>query len=177
MRKPAQILKRVWAVNPHEPRAWAYQAVLAHLRSDRDGEAAARRSALERWATNPEVDHLIGRKLSQKYRFAEGSAYQRRALELDPDYQPAKIQLCQDLLRLGQEDEGWKLAAEIFASDAYNVVAYNLTTLRDRLAGFQDARRAMGSSCGWSRARRNCTASGSWTCCGGRRRRSARSTG
>ena len=133
----AKLLKRVWDVNPHEPRAWAYQAVLAHLRSDRDGETAARRSALECWSTDPEVDHLIGRKLSQKYRFAEGSAYQRRALELDPDYQPARIQLCQDLLRLGQEEEGWKLAAEIFANDAYNVVAYNLTTLRDRLAGFK----------------------------------------
>ena len=89
------------------------------------------------WATNPEVDHLIGRKLSQKYRFAEGAAYQRRALELDPDYLPAKIQLCQDLLRLGEEAEGWKLADEIFAKDGYNVVAYNLVTLRDRLAGFR----------------------------------------
>ena len=133
----AEVLKRVFAVNPHEPRAFADLAVLAHLRSDPDGEAAARRSALERWATNPEVDHIIGRKLSQKYRFAEGSAYQRRSLEMDADYQPAKIQLCQDLLRLGQEDDGWKLAAEIFASDAYNVVAYNLTTSRDRLAGFK----------------------------------------
>ena len=132
-----EVLKRVFAVNPHEPRAFADLAVLAHLRSDPDGEAAVRRSAPGRWATNPEVDHIIGRKLSQKYRFAEGSAYQRRSLELDAEYQPAKIQLCQDLLRLGQEDDGWKLAAEIFASDAYNVVAYNLTTLRDRLAGFK----------------------------------------
>ena len=111
--------------------------MLAHLRNDADGEAAARRSALEKWAGNPEVDHLIGRKLSQKYRFAEGSGYQRRALQLDPDYQPAKLQLCQDLLRLGDESEGWKLAAEIFASDAYNVVAFNLTTLRDRVASFR----------------------------------------
>ena len=133
----AKVLEQVRAVNPHEPRAFAYQAVLAHLRNDNDGEAAARRSALERWKTNPEVDHLIGRELSQKYRFAEGSAYQRRALELDPNYQPAQIQLCQDLLRLGQEDEGWKLAAQIFASDAYNIVAFNLTTLRDRLASFK----------------------------------------
>ncbi len=133
----AQVLKKVWAVNPHEPRAFAYLAVLAHLRNDNDGEAAARQSALERWKTNPEVDHLIGRELSQKYRFAEGSAYQRRALELDPNYQPAQIQLCQDLLRLGQEEEGWKLAAQIFASDAYNIVAFNLTTLRDRIAGFK----------------------------------------
>ncbi len=48
-----------------------------------------------------------------------------------------RIQLCQDLLRLGDEDEGWKLAAAIFADDAYNVVAYNLTTLHDRIAGFR----------------------------------------
>jgi predicted Zn-dependent protease len=132
-----QTLKQVFDVNPVEPRGWAYQAVLAHLRSDRDGEAEARRSALKLWASNPEVDHLIGRKLSQKYRFAEGSAYQKRALELDAEYLPAKVQLCQDLLRLGEETEGWRLAAEIFARDGYNVVAYNLITLRERLAGFR----------------------------------------
>jgi tetratricopeptide (TPR) repeat protein len=133
----AKLLEQVHEVNPHEPRAFAYQAVLAHLRSDAVGEAAAHRSALAKWSGNPEVDHLIGRKLSQKYRFAEGSAYQRKALRLDPEFQPAKIQLCQDLLRLGDESEGWKLAAEIFAGDAYNVVAFNLTTLHDRIAGFR----------------------------------------
>jgi tetratricopeptide (TPR) repeat protein len=133
----AQVLKQVFDVNPKEPRAWALQAVLAHLRGDADGEAAARQSALARWASNPEVDHLIGRKLSEKYRFTEGAASQRRALALDAEYQPAKIQLCQDLLRLGDETDGWKLAAEIFGKDGYNVVAYNLVTLRDRLAGFR----------------------------------------
>lgn len=136
----ADVLERVLAVNPHEPRAWAYRAVLAHLKEDRDGESRARRSALTHWPSNPEVDHLIGRKLSQKYRFAEGSVYQRHALELDPESLPAKLQLCQDLLRLGEEDEGWKLADEVFAHDRYNVVAYNLITLRDRLGGFRTLR-------------------------------------
>ena len=103
----------------------------------RAGEEDARKKALERWEANPEIDHLIGRKLSQKYRFAEGSARQKQALAMDPEYQPAKLQLCQDLLRLGEEAEGWKLAAEIFSKDGYNVVAYNLVTLRDRLAGFR----------------------------------------
>ncbi len=133
----ANLLKQVLAINPKESRAWALQAALAHLRSDPAGEASARRSALSRWKNNPEVDHLIGAKLSQKYRFAEGSAYQKRALELDPEYLPAKIQLCQDLLRLGEEAEGWTLAAEIFARDGYNVVAYNLITLHDRINGFR----------------------------------------
>jgi predicted Zn-dependent protease len=132
-----QVLKQVFDVDPGEPRAWAYRAVLAHLKSDSAAETTARQSALTRWAANPEVDHLIGRKLSQKYRFAEGSARQKQAIEADPNFMPAKIQLCQDLLRLGDEADGWKLAAEIFSKDGYNVVAYNLTTLRERLASFR----------------------------------------
>jgi predicted Zn-dependent protease len=132
-----RVLKQVFDINPHEPRAWGYQAVLAHLRNDPAQEAKARQLALSRWDSNPEVDSLIGRKLSQKYRFAEGSAYQKKALDFDPDYLPAKLQLCQDLLRLGEEAEGWKLADAIFAKDAYNVVAYNLVTLRDRLSQFR----------------------------------------
>lgn len=133
----AKVVEQALAVNPHEPRAWAYRAVLAHLGNDPEGEASARRSALSHGPRNPEVDHLIGRKLSQKYRFAEGAARQRKALELDPEFLPARLQLGQDLLRLGEEEEGWTLADEVFAADGYNVVAYNLVTLRDHLAGFR----------------------------------------
>ena len=35
--------------------------------------------ALAAWKSDPEVDHLIGRKLSQKYRFNEGQSYQRQS--------------------------------------------------------------------------------------------------
>ncbi len=136
-KEASDVLDQVILVNAVEPRAWAYRAVLAHLRSDAEGEKDAGTKALASWPTNPEVDHIIGRKLSQKYRFAEGSAYQKKALAVDADYLPAKVQLCEDLLRLGDETEGWKLANEVFARDGYNVVAYNLITLHDRLAGFR----------------------------------------
>ena len=132
-----KLLGQVLEVNPTEPRAWAYRAVLAHLSGDREKEAETRRTALAPWAGNPEVDSLIGRKLAQKYRFAEGAAFQRDALKLDPDYLPAKIQLSQALLRLGEETEGWKLVDEIFAKDGYNVVAFNLIEVRDRLSKFR----------------------------------------
>jgi tetratricopeptide (TPR) repeat protein len=134
----AKVLAEILAVNPREPRAWAYKAVLAHLANRSDDESAARKSALATWAGNPEVDSLIGRKLAQKYRFAEGAECQRRALTFDNAYLPAKIQLCQALLRLGQEAEGWKLADEIFDTDGYNVVAYNLVTLHDQLVKFRE---------------------------------------
>ncbi len=131
-----KILAQILAVNPKEARAWALRAVLAHLRNDPAGETSAREKALARSKTNPEIDHIIGRNLARKYRFAEGSAYQKQALAIQADYQPAKVQLCQDLLRLGDETEGWKLADDIFKHDGYNVVAFNLVTLRDRIAGF-----------------------------------------
>lgn len=130
-------LDKVAEINPREPRAWAYRAVLAHLKNDPEGEEAARRKALEPWGGNPEVDELIGRKLAQKYRFAESETYLRRAVALDGDSLSARVQLAETLLRLGKEDEGWQLVNGVFAADGYNVVAYNLTNLRDRLAAFR----------------------------------------
>jgi Tfp pilus assembly protein PilF len=73
-----QTLARVAAVNPHHPQAHAYRAVLAHLRNQPERETQHRTAALKHWPANPDVDHTIGRKLSQKYRFAEGEQYQRR---------------------------------------------------------------------------------------------------
>jgi len=130
------ILSQALKVNPWDPQAWAYRAVLAHLRNDTNAESSSRLNALKFWATNPSVDSLIGTKLSQNYRFLEGSTYQRRALEFDSGYLPAKIQLAQDLLRLGNESEGWQLAQDVHDGDGYDVTAYNLVTLRDAMAKY-----------------------------------------
>jgi len=133
-------LKKVLGVNGSHPVAWAYKAVIAHLQSTPAMEKQARERALAHWSTNPEVDHLIGKKLSQKYRFAEGAAYQRASLKYDNTYRPAKLQLSQDLLRLGDDEEGWRLADEVLERDAYNVVAFNISTLRKELAKFRTLR-------------------------------------
>jgi tetratricopeptide (TPR) repeat protein len=130
-------LDSVLAVNPSHPEAWAYRSVLAHLANDAKGEASAREKALRFWTNNSGVDHLIGQKLSQKYRFAEGSARQRQALQFDPRFLPARIQLAQDLLRLGEEVEGWRLAQEVHQQDGYDVTAYNLVTLQESLTRFK----------------------------------------
>jgi tetratricopeptide (TPR) repeat protein len=129
-------LDRVTAVNPWKPEAWAYRAVIAHLRNQPETEREARDKALRFWSNNPAVDHLIGRKLSQNYRFTEGSEKQRQALDFDPEFLPAKTQLAQDLLRLGYEDEGWQLANDVQKQDAYDVEAYNLMTLRETMRNF-----------------------------------------
>lgn len=131
-----KVLDQALKTNPWLPEAWAYRAVIAHLRNDTAGEARARRSALKFWADNPEVDHLIGRKLSQKYRFTEGAERQRKALAFDSGFLPAKAQLASDLLRLGDEAEGWRLANEVHEADGYDVQAFNLSNLRDHMVKF-----------------------------------------
>lgn len=137
----ATLLDRVEQINAHHPLMWAYRAVLAHLASLPDRESECRAAALKWWPTNPKVDYLIGAKLARKYRFAEAAEYQRRALALDADYQPAKIELAQDLLRLGDEEAGWPLANAVYEADAYQVVAHNLVTLEESLAKFRTIER------------------------------------
>ena len=127
-----QILK----INPKQQQAYALLAVMAHVRGDYEEEQKLRDKALETWSRNPEVDHLIGLKLSQKYRFKEGAAYQRKAIEFDPNHVGATFQLAQDHLRLGNDDVGWQLARDVAKEDEYNVVAHNLLTLYDRIKDF-----------------------------------------
>jgi tetratricopeptide (TPR) repeat protein len=133
----SEVLDEIQEVNPREPLAWAYRAVLLHLENEPEREQASRQRALATWTDNPAVDHTIGRKLSDKYRFAEGAAHQRRSLAMDPTYQPARMQLAQDLLRLGEDDEGWRLASEVFDADGYNVVAHNLVQLQDSVKDYR----------------------------------------
>lgn len=132
-----KLLAQIAEVNPQHPRALAYQATIAHLRNQPEKEKQYRAAGLRHWKQNPAVDHLIGKKLSQKYRFAEGEKCQREALQLDPQFLPAKSQLAQDLLRLGREEEGLKLAEEVYDADGYNVFSHNLVTLQESLAKFR----------------------------------------
>jgi predicted Zn-dependent protease len=131
-----KLLAQVLAVNPWQPDAWADRAVLAHLHNDVAAEKEMRAKALHFWPNNPRVDWLIGKKLAEKYRFADAVAYERQAWQFDPGYLPAKEELANDLLRSGQEAEGWRLAEEVHAKDGYDVEAYNLSALHDTMAKY-----------------------------------------
>ncbi len=131
------MIAKILAINPRERQAWAYRAVLAHYAADPKAEQIYRAAARGRAVGMADVDHLIGLKLSRNYRFREGAAYQRSALEQDPNFTPATIQLAQDLLRLGEEAEGWRLAQAGFERDGYDVVSYNLITLQENIAKFR----------------------------------------
>ncbi len=131
-----ETLGKVLSVNPHHDEAHAFLAAISHLQNDPEGEQTHREQALDGWPGNPRVDSLIGRELSQKYRFEEGLAAQRRAMALDATYLPARRQAAEDLLRLGNVEEGWELAAAVSQDNPYDVAAYNLVTLRDEMQQF-----------------------------------------
>lgn len=130
-------IQKVLSVCDTHPEAWALRAAIAQLSAADAGKvSSARMNALKRWDKNPQVDHTLGRVLSRAYRFAEGAGYQRQALNFAPEFLPAKVQLCHDLLRLGEEDEAWKLAAAIREKDGYNVQAHNVSLLEQEMRGY-----------------------------------------
>jgi len=128
-----KLLEHINGINLWHPDAWAYRAVLAHLQNQPEVEKVVREKGLKFWKENPRVDYLIGLKLAQNYRFAEGADHQKKALEFDSDYLPAKAQLAHDLLRLCKEPEGWNIASEVHKEDGYDIEAFNVINLRDTM--------------------------------------------
>ncbi len=102
----AKGLDEVLKINPRHPLAFAYLAVLGHLENEPEKEQKARSHAQATWRENPEVDHLIGRKLSQKYRFAEGEKYQRKALAIDPKHLRRETATRPGPLAVGERNRG-----------------------------------------------------------------------
>ena len=92
----------VLTVNAKHPRAWAYRAVLAHLAGDKQAGGSPSRGGAEDLE-----DQSRGGPPDRPQALAEVSLRRRRGLSaegawtFDADYRPAKVQLCQDLLRLG----------------------------------------------------------------------------
>ncbi|HJP35060.1 MAG TPA: hypothetical protein QF901_03655, partial [Gammaproteobacteria bacterium] len=77
-----------------------------------------------------------GRIASRQYRFAEGAAFQKAALEVNPKDHEARAYFTLDLLRLGEEVEGRAELEQAFEEDPYNVQLFNLINLMDTLATF-----------------------------------------
>ncbi|MBL9117224.1 MAG: tetratricopeptide repeat protein [Verrucomicrobiaceae bacterium] len=130
-------LDEVLAIDDGLPQALALRSAISLLYdNDPFGAASHRTKALDRWQMNPEVDHLIGKVLSKAYRFREGAQYQREALAMQSGNLKVKMQLAHDLMRLGETEEAWKLAADIRKEDGYNTQAHNLGLLERQMSGF-----------------------------------------
>ncbi len=129
-------LAKILALNPTEPTALALLSAMATLDNDTAKAAEYRDKALSTWKTNPQVDYLIGKKLAENYRFIQAASAETSALKFDDKNTPARVELAQDLLRMGLESQGWEMATRAHTDDAYDIEAFNLTTLHDQLDKF-----------------------------------------
>ena len=93
--------------------------------------------AIARNPSDPRPLHLLGKKLSQHYRFRQrGRRTNKRRSTKRPASCRRSCNWRKTYCDLGREEEGWLLAEEVHAADEYDVDAYNLATLRDALAKF-----------------------------------------
>jgi tetratricopeptide (TPR) repeat protein len=129
-------LNQALAVNPHHPQAWAEVAALAFLEEDTAAAEKALKEARKFWRNNPEVSKTVGVTLAAHYRFAEAIKFLRQACQEAPRDASIRLELGSNQLRFGQLEEGWQNVAIAHDADPYNVAAFNLITLRDKLQGF-----------------------------------------
>jgi cellulose synthase operon protein C len=69
-------------------------------------------------------------------RYAEGIAYYRKALELDPEHQAARAQLGVNLMRLGEEKEAREQLEKVYNEGYKNAMTANTLTLLDSYKNF-----------------------------------------
>lgn len=107
------------------------------LQDNKPGMAALEMDTLNYNPHASEVFRIAGRIASRHYRFTEGAAFQKKALEANANDVLAKAFYAQDLLRLGQDELGRKMLTEAFAGDRFNVQVFNLLELLDKVADFE----------------------------------------
>ena len=129
-------LEQLLAVNPNHPEAWAKMAALSLLEEKSAEAKKALTNARKFWNENPKVPETIGLTLAAQYRFAEAIEHLREAQKLDPESPSIQFELGSNLLRFGQLNEGWALIEFAHQADPYNVAAFNLITLRDKLKDY-----------------------------------------
>jgi len=69
-------------------------------------------------------------------RYAEGIAYYRKALELDPEHQGVRAQLGVNLMRLGEEKEAREQLEKVYNEGYKNAMTANTLTLLDSYKNF-----------------------------------------
>ncbi len=131
-----ETLQQVLAVNPDHPEAWAQLAALALVEDDAKAAETATDRARKFNKNNARVSEIIGTTLAGQYRFEEAIVHLKQASVEDPTSPSILFELGSNQLRFGQLEEGWENVAMAHEMDPYNVAAFNLITLRDKISKY-----------------------------------------
>ncbi len=124
---------QVLALNPESLKTLSILAANAAL-NERMDEYEQYRSQVEAFSpANPYFLGDVADSFGNNYRFTEAVEYARAALEADPEYWQGYTLLGNNLVRLGEEEEG-KANLEIgFENDPFNVMTSNMLKVFDTL--------------------------------------------
>jgi len=131
-----EALGRLFAVNSSHAEGHGLAAAVSLLEDDVPAAEASLKQAQKSWAENPAVWSIVGETLAGQYRFAEGLVYLKKAAAVAPDAPEVLFELGSNQLRFGEHEDGWKNVARSHELDPYHVSAFNLMTLRDKIAAY-----------------------------------------
>ncbi len=135
-----RIAESIHEKRPRHLDAFIIEAACRYLADDREGFEAVRDEAL---AIKPDFARLYtetARYAQLVHRYVEVIELNERALELREGYAPALLGLGIGLSRVGREDEAVRYLAQAFNADPYNVRAYNMVELYEKIMPDYDFR-------------------------------------
>lgn len=132
-----EFIERGLAINPLDLRLLSLQSGAYFLEYNDEAMRAVQDKVLEFNPLWSQVYQETGRIAARHYRFREALAFQKKALEIDPNDADARAEYTLNLMRLGNEDEGRVELEKAFDTHPYNVSLYNLLQLMETLDRFQ----------------------------------------
>ena len=124
-------LEKAQAINPQHIETLALWAALADNANEKEKRDTYIAQAL---ALNPhghELFAVLAESAERRYRYEDALAWGRRAQQVCPDYWQGDYIVAVNLLRLGEEPEGYQLMDQAFQKNKFNVWAYNMLTVLD----------------------------------------------
>lgn len=118
--------------SPADPDALAMDATWRFATGDGQGFAAAVKRMLALYPREASVYVGTAAVLERRRRFPEALEQYRKAVELDPDGWEGHYGVGMTLVRMGEEQAGYRALEKAFELNPFNVWAYNTLTALDR---------------------------------------------
>lgn len=125
--------QQVLALNPESLDTLGILAASAALEERRDDYERYRAQVESFSPNNPEFLGDIADSFGKNYRFTEAVEYARAAIDADPEYWQGYTLLGNNLVRLGEEEEGKRNLEIGFDNDPFNVMTSNILKVFDTL--------------------------------------------
>jgi tetratricopeptide (TPR) repeat protein len=123
------------ALGAHEnaPQAWALSAVYHYRQDQNEQYRKARRNAFAINENYGMLDAMLARTLSDDFKYVTARTFFRKAAKRNPNLWTVQRDRGINELRLGNEKRGKKIIQRSFQNNRFDVLAYNMLELLDKL--------------------------------------------